>query len=95
LRTIEQYAPGIRDLIIAQHLLTPNALESEFGLTEGAIYQGELMLDQLLYMRPVPGWANYATPIDNLFLCGAAAHPGGGITGEPGRLAAAHILAQA
>ncbi|MCO5197839.1 MAG: NAD(P)/FAD-dependent oxidoreductase [Anaerolineae bacterium] len=92
LNTITHYMPDIRDLIVAQQLLMPSDLASDFGLTEGALYHGELMLDQLLYMRPVAGWSNYATPIEGLYVCGAGAHPGGGITGEPGRLAAAQRI---
>ena len=65
-------------------MLTPLDIEREFGLTEGNIFQGELTLEQLFFLRPVPGWAQYATPIENLYMCGSATHPGGGIMGAPG-----------
>ena len=71
---------------------TPLDLERDFGLTEGNIFQGELSLEQLFFLRPVPGWARYRTPIRNLWMCGSATHPGGGIMGAPGRNAALRIL---
>src|SRR5262249_10465969 len=70
----------------------PLDLEREFGLTQGNIFQGELSLEQLFFLRPVPGWAYYRTPIDNLYMCGSATHPGGGIMGAPGRIASQVIL---
>ena len=73
-------------------MLTPLDLEREFGLTQGNIFQGELSLEQLFFLRPVPGWAYYRTPIDNLYMCGSATHPGGGIMGAPGRIASQVIL---
>jgi phytoene dehydrogenase-like protein len=90
--TLAEYAPNIRSLILHRQVLTPLDLEREFGLTEGNIFQGELALDQLFFMRPVPGWAQYKTPIENLWMCGSATHPGGGIMGAPGRNAARQIL---
>jgi phytoene dehydrogenase-like protein len=90
--TIAEYAPNIRDNILHRQVLTPLDLEREFGLTEGNIFQGELTLEQLFFARPVPGWAQYATPIRNLWMCGSATHPGGGIMGAPGRNAALRIL---
>jgi phytoene dehydrogenase-like protein len=90
--TLAQYAPNIKDIIVGRQVLTPLDLEREFGLTEGNIFQGELSLEQLFFLRPVPGWANYRTPIRNLFMCGSATHPGGGIMGAPGRIAAQEIL---
>ena len=90
--TVAEYAPNIRNLILHRQVLTPLDLEREFGLTEGNIFQGELALDQLFFMRPVPGWAQYKTPIKNLWMCGSATHPGGGIMGAPGRNAAREIL---
>jgi phytoene dehydrogenase-like protein len=92
INTLAEYAPDITELILHSQILTPADLEGTYGLAEGSIYHGELMLDQLLFMRPVPGWAQYRTPIQGLYLCGAGAHPGGGITGEPGRLAAQEVL---
>jgi len=90
--TLAEYAPNIKNIIIGLQVLTPLDLEREFGLTEGNIFQGELSLEQLFFLRPVPGWAQYRTPIKNLYLCGSGTHPGGGIMGAPGRLAAMEIL---
>jgi phytoene dehydrogenase-like protein len=90
--TISEYAPNIKDIILYKQVLTPLDLEREFGLTEGNIFQGELSLEQLFFLRPVPGWAQYRTPIKNLYMCGSATHPGGGIMGANGRLAALEIL---
>jgi phytoene dehydrogenase-like protein len=89
---LEEYIPGLENRIIGRTVLTPMDLESRFGMTEGHIYHGEMTLDQLLVLRPVPGWAQYRTPIEGLYLCGSGAHPGGGITGTPGRNAARAIL---
>jgi len=72
--------------------LTPLDLENIYGLTEGNIFHGDLNLQQLLFMRPVPGWSQYRMPIHGLYLCGAGAHPGGGVTGAPGRNAARQVL---
>ena len=72
--------------------MTPLDLEREFGLTQGNIFQGELSLEQLFFLRPVPGWAYYRTPIQNLYMCGSATHPGGGIMGANGRIASQVIL---
>ena len=90
--TLTTYVPNLRELILHQHLLTPLDLEDVYGLTEGSIYHGQMGLDQLLIMRPVPGWSRYQTPIDNLYLCGAGTHPGGGVTGMPGYNAAREVL---
>ncbi len=90
--TIAEYAPNIKSIIRHRQVLTPLDIEREFGLTEGNIFQGELTLEQLFFLRPVPGWAQYATPIDRLYMCGSATHPGGGIMGAPGRNAAMKIL---
>jgi phytoene dehydrogenase-like protein len=90
--TIAEYAPNIKNIIRHRQVLTPLDLEREFGLTEGNIFQGELTLEQLFFLRPVPGWAQYATPIRRLYLCGSATHPGGGIMGAPGRNAALKVL---
>ncbi|MEO7156084.1 MAG: NAD(P)/FAD-dependent oxidoreductase, partial [Vicinamibacterales bacterium] len=92
INTIAEYAPNIRDIILHRQILTPLDIEREFGLTEGNIFQGELTLEQLFFLRPVPGWAQYATPIDRLYMCGSATHPGGGIMGAPGKNAAERIL---
>lgn len=90
--TIAEYAPNIKKLIIGRQVLTPLDLEREFGLTQGNIFQGELSLEQLFFLRPVPGWAYYRTPVANLYMCGSATHPGGGIMGAPGRIASQVIL---
>jgi len=90
--TISEYAPNLKNIILHRQVLTPLDLERDFGLTEGNIFQGELTLEQLFFLRPVPGWAQYRTPIKNLYMCGSATHPGGGIMGAPGRLAAMQIL---
>jgi phytoene dehydrogenase-like protein len=92
LRMLEEHAPGIGDLVLHQQLLTPLDLEREYGLTEGCIFHGQMAFDQLWFMRPVPGAARYHTPIPNLLLCGAGAHPGGGVTGAAGRNAARAAL---
>jgi len=89
---VEAYAPGFKNSILHRHVLTPLDLEQTFGVTEGHIYHAEIALDQIFFMRPVPGWARYRTPINNLFLCGSGTHPGGGISGLPGYYAAKEIL---
>jgi phytoene dehydrogenase-like protein len=95
INTIAEYAPNIRDIILHRQVLTPLDLEREFGLTEGNIFQGELTLEQLFFLRPAPGWAQYRTPVRNLYMCGSATHPGGGIMGAPGRNAALRVLKDA
>jgi len=90
--TIAEHAPNIKDIIVHKQVVTPLDLEREWGLREGNIFQGELSLEQLFFLRPVPGYAQFRTPIKNLYLCGSATHPGGGIMGGPGRLAALEIL---
>jgi phytoene dehydrogenase-like protein len=92
INTIAEHAPNIKDIILHRQIVTPLDLEREFGLSEGNIFQGELSLEQLFFLRPVPGWAQFRTPIKNLYICGSAAHPGGGIMGAPGRLAAVEVL---
>ena len=89
---IEQYAPGFKDSVLHYEVRTPRELEREVGLTEGNIFQGELTFDQLLFNRPVPGCAQYRSPIKDLWICGSSTHPGGGVMGAPGRNAAAEIL---
>ena len=90
--TISEHAPNVKKLIIGKQVLTPLDLEREFGLTQGNIFQGELSLEQLFFLRPVPGWAYYRTPVQNLYMCGSATHPGGGIMGANGRIASQVIL---
>ena len=94
INTLAEYAPNIKDLILHRQVLTPLDLERDFGLTEGNIFQGELTLEQLFFLRPAPGYARYATPIKRLFLAGSSAHPGGGIMGAPGRNAAMRVIAE-
>jgi len=91
--TLSEYAPNLRNIILHRQVVTPLDLEREWGLSEGNIFQGELTLEQLFFLRPAPGWAQYRTPIKNLYMCGSATHPGGGIMGAPGRNAALRILA--
>ena len=93
--TISEYAPNFKNIILNKQVLTPLDLERDFGLSEGNIFQGELSLEQLFFLRPVPGYAQFRTPIKNLYMCGSATHPGGGIMGAPGRLAALEILKDA
>jgi phytoene dehydrogenase-like protein len=91
--TLAEYAPNMRDIVLHRQVVTPLDLEREWGLTEGNIFQGELSLGQLFFLRPVTGWSQYRTPIRNLYMCGSATHPGGGIMAAPGRNAATKILA--
>ena len=93
--TIAEYAPNFKSLIRHRQVVTPLDLEREWGLSEGNIFQGELSLEQLFVLRPVPGWANYRTPVRGLYMCGSATHPGGGIMGAPGRNAALSVLGKA
>ena len=90
--TISEHAPNLKSLITHRQVLTPLDLEREFGLSEGNIFQGELTLEQLFFLRPAPGWAQYQTPIRRLYMCGSATHPGGGVMGAPGRNAALKLL---
>jgi phytoene dehydrogenase-like protein len=91
-KKIAEYAPNVPRAVIARQVLTPLDLERTYGLTEGNIFHGDLTLEQLFFMRPVPGWSQYRTPIAGLYLCGAGAHPGGGVTGAPGHNAAHQAL---
>ena len=90
--TLAEYCPGFKDTILYRQVLTPWDLEQEFGLTEGNIFHGELSAEQLLFQRPASGWARYRTPIRNLWMCASGTHPGGGVMGAPGMLAAQAIL---
>ncbi len=90
--TLAHYAPNLPSLIADRQVLTPRDWEQQYSLTEGGIMHGQMGLDQLLVLRPVPGWSQYRTPIDNLYLCGAGTHPGGGVTGAPGYNAAREVL---
>jgi phytoene dehydrogenase-like protein len=90
--TLAEYAPNMRDIVLHRQVVTPLDLEREWGLSEGNIFQGELTLGQLFFFRPLPGWAQYRTPVRGLYMCGSATHPGGGIMGAPGRNAAREML---
>jgi phytoene dehydrogenase-like protein len=89
---LNEYAPNFKRSVIARQVLTPLDLERTFNLTGGNIFQGAMTLNQLFFLRPVVGFGNYRTPIRGLFLCGAAAHPGGGVIGAAGLNAAKEIL---
>jgi len=93
LARIGRFAPNVPGAVTARQVLTPLDLERTYRLTEGNIFHGDIQPDQLFHMRPVPGWARYATPVRGLYLCGAGAHPGGGVTGAPGYNAAHRVLA--
>jgi len=89
---IGEYAPNVPGAVIARRVFTPPDLERRFGITEGNIFHGDISLQQMFFMRPLPRWAQYRTPIEGLYLCGAGTHPGGGVTGAPGYNAAQAIL---
>ncbi len=93
LEHIERFVPSVGRSVVASRLYTPLDLEQVLGITEGNIFHGDLRLDQLFFMRPVPAYARYATPLRSLYLCGAGTHPGGGVTGAPGFNAAHRVLA--
>jgi phytoene dehydrogenase-like protein len=92
LNQIEDYAPGFRNLIKHVEIRTPRDLEDDVGLTSGNIFQGELTMDQLLFNRPIPGYAQYRGPAKGLYMCGSSNHPGGGVMAAPGANAAREIL---
>jgi phytoene dehydrogenase-like protein len=90
--TLAAFAPNLRRAIELREVLSPLDMEREWGLPGGCIYQTDMTPDQLFSLRPVPGWSGYRTPVDGLYLCGSSAHPGGGVTGAPGRNAAIAVL---
>ena len=92
LERISRYAPNVPSAVIARKVYTPLDLEQTFGITEGNIFHGDINMGQLFFMRPLPGWSQYRTPINGLYLCGSGTHPGGGVTGAPGYNAAQRIL---
>ncbi|HUY83347.1 MAG TPA: NAD(P)/FAD-dependent oxidoreductase [Steroidobacteraceae bacterium] len=92
IETIARHSPDFKRLILHAEVRTPWDIENEVGLTEGNIFQGELTLDQLLFNRPLPGWAQYRMPVRGLYLCGSSTHPGGGVMGAPGANAAHAVL---
>jgi phytoene dehydrogenase-like protein len=83
--TLSEYFPSLKAQVSAVKTITPQDLETTYGLTEGDLHHGQLMLDQFLFMRPMPGWSDHKTPIDNLYLCGSGVHGGGGVSGAAGR----------
>jgi phytoene dehydrogenase-like protein len=89
---VAEYAPNIKDAVIAAQMLSPLDLERRFGLTEGNIFHGEMTPDQAFSLRPLSGFSDYRTPVPGLYLCGSGAHPGGGVTGIPGHNAAAVVV---
>ncbi len=91
--TLAEYVPNLKDILLHRYVLSPWDMEQTYGLTEGNIFHGDLSLEQLFFLRPAAGWAEYRTPIENLYMCGSATHPGGGVMAAPGRLAARRILA--
>ena len=91
-RTLDHYAPGIGERMIAGEILTPHDIEARYGLAGGDWHQGDLRLDRLFGFRPAPSYGRYRTPLPGLYLCGAGAHPGGGVTGLPGLLAVETIV---
>ena len=92
INTLAEYIPNLKDIILHRQVVTPWDIEATTGLTQGNIFQGELSLSQLFFLRPAAGYANYRTPLKNYYQCGSGTHPGGGIMGAPGRLAALEIL---
>lgn len=94
LDSIEDYAPGFKSSIVGRDILAPYDLENIFGLTGGNIFHGSMSLDQFYINRPASGWSNYSTPISGLYLAGSGAHPGGGVMGSPGRLAALECISR-
>ena len=92
MKRIGNYSYNFKDIVLHAEVRTPKELEAEVGLTEGNIFQGELTMDQLMFNRPIPGYAQYKSPIKNLYMCGSSTHPGGGVMGAPGANAARVIL---
>jgi phytoene dehydrogenase-like protein len=88
LERIARYSDNVQGNVLAMQVVTPLDLERTYGLTEGNIFHGDLNIEQLFFMRPLPKWSRYRTPVAGLYLCGAGAHPGGGVTGAPGYVAA-------
>jgi phytoene dehydrogenase-like protein len=91
LARLGEFAPNLRSLVLHTQVITPQDFEAQFGLSEGHLYGGDMTLSQAFFLRPIPGFAQYHTPIEQLFLCGAATHPGGGISGLAGKNAADRV----
>jgi len=92
LDTLSEHIPNIKEIVLHRQVVTPWDMEQVMGLTEGNIFHGELSLEQLFFLRPVPGYSDFSTPIRDFFMCGSGCHPGGGVMGAPGQLAAQKIL---
>ncbi|MCA9925516.1 MAG: NAD(P)/FAD-dependent oxidoreductase, partial [Anaerolineales bacterium] len=90
--TLSEYIPNLKDIILHRQVLTPVDIEQQIGISQGNIFHGELSLSQLFFLRPAPGYAKYRTPIKGYYQCGSGTHPGGGIMGAPGQLAAFEML---
>jgi phytoene dehydrogenase-like protein len=88
IETLDAHCPGLKNSVKRVHTITPRDLESTYGLSEGDLNHGQLILDQIFFMRPLPGWSRHVTPIDGFHLCGSGVHGGGGISGASGRNAA-------
>jgi phytoene dehydrogenase-like protein len=91
-RTLESFFPGFGKLVLQREVVTPLDIEQKAGLTEGNIFHGEFLAPQMFFFRPAPGWSDYRTPIGGYYQCGSGTHPGGCVSGAPGRLAAKAIL---
>tara|TARA_B110000014_G_C19535077_1_gene286906 strand:- start:63 stop:488 length:426 start_codon:yes stop_codon:yes gene_type:complete len=89
---ISEFSPNFKDLINHYEVRTPQDIHNEVGLSEGNIFQGELTMDQLMFNRPVPGYAQYRAPLKNMYICSSSTHPGGGVMGAPGANAARELL---
>jgi phytoene dehydrogenase-like protein len=89
---VSEFAPNLKDVIVERQVVSPLDMERDWGLTEGNIFHGELSLEQLFFSRPIPGWARYRTPVRDYWMCGSSTHPGGGIMGANGRLAALELI---
>jgi phytoene dehydrogenase-like protein len=92
LARLSEFAPNLRSLVLHTQVITPREFEAQFHLSEGHLYGGDMTLAQAFFLRPIPGFAQYRTPIEGLYLCGAATHPGGGISGLAGRNAASQVM---
>jgi phytoene dehydrogenase-like protein len=93
INTLAEYAPNLKDIILHRQVLSPWDMEQQMGLTQGNIFHGELTLEQLFFLRPAPGYADFTTPVRSMYMCGSGCHPGGGVMGAPGKLAAERIIA--
>jgi phytoene dehydrogenase-like protein len=94
INTLAEYAPNIKSAILHRQVITPADIERVVGLSEGNIFQGELSLQQMFFLRPSPAWSRYRTPIAGLWQCGSGTHPGGGVMGASGRNAAYALLGE-